>query len=61
MREKRKRAASDAKGACTVKLIGELKEKVEAAGSRDDARQVIEGAGMQLDDEELDAIPCPTR
>ena len=39
-----------------MKLIGELKEKVEAAESIDDVRQAIEDAGMELTDDELDGI-----
>ena len=39
-----------------MKLIGELKEKVEAAESREEARRAIEGAGMELTDDELDGI-----
>ena len=39
-----------------MKLIGELKEKVEAAESIEDARRAIEDAGMELTDEELESI-----
>lgn len=39
-----------------MKLIGELKEKVEAAESIDDVKRAIEDAGMELTDEELEEI-----
>ncbi len=39
-----------------MKLIGELKEKVEKAGSREEAKQALEDAGMQLTDEELNEV-----
>ena len=39
-----------------MKLIGELKEKVEAAESREEARRAIEDAGIELTDDELDGI-----
>ena len=39
-----------------MKLIGELKEKVEAAESVEEVRQAIEDAGMELTDEELEGV-----
>jgi hypothetical protein len=39
-----------------MKLVGELKEKVEAAESREEARRAIEEAGIELTDDELDGI-----
>lgn len=39
-----------------MKLIGEPKEKVKASGGIDDARQALEDAGMELNDEELDKV-----
>ena len=39
-----------------MKLTGELKKKVEAAESRDEAKKAIEMAGMLLSDDELDAV-----
>ena len=39
-----------------MKLIGELKEKVEAAESREEARRAIEDAGIELTDDELNGI-----
>lgn len=37
-----------------MNLIGKLKEKVEGANSKDEAKTIIEKAGMQLTDEELE-------
>lgn len=39
-----------------MKLTGELKDKVAATKSREQAKEVIEDAGMILDDEELDQV-----
>ncbi len=39
-----------------MKLTGNLKKKVEAAESRDEAKRAIESAGMLLTDDELDAV-----
>ena len=39
-----------------MKLTGELKEKVEKAETREEAKKVIEEAGMELTDEELDQV-----
>ena len=39
-----------------MKLTGELKEKVEQAESKEEAKKTIEAAGMILDDAELDQI-----
>ena len=39
-----------------MKLTGELKEQVEKAGTRAEAKGLIEKAGMLLTDEELDAV-----
>ena len=39
-----------------MKLTGELKEKVEKAKTREEAKKTIEDAGMILDDEELDQV-----
>ncbi len=36
-----------------MKLIGELKEKVEKTETREEAKKVIEEAGMELTDEEM--------
>lgn len=39
-----------------MKLVGELKEKVDKAENIEDAKQLIEDAGMQLTDSELDNV-----
>ena len=39
-----------------MKLIGDLKEQVENANSREEARQIIEKAGIELTDEELNQV-----
>ena len=39
-----------------MKLVGELKEKVEKAENREDAKELIKDAGMELTDEELDQV-----
>lgn len=39
-----------------MKLVGELKEKVEQAENLKEAKRVIENAGMELTDEEMEAV-----
>ena len=39
-----------------MKLTGELKEKVEKTETREEAKKVIEEAGISLTDEELDQV-----
>ncbi len=39
-----------------MKLVGELKEKVEKTESKEEAKKVIEEAGMELTTEELDEV-----
>ena len=39
-----------------MKLIGDLKEKVENAKTKEEARDTIKEAGMLLDDEELETV-----
>ena len=39
-----------------MKLTGELKEKVENAENKEDAKKIIEEAGFILDDAELDQV-----
>ena len=39
-----------------MKLIGELKEKVEKAETAEAKKELIEEAGMELNDEELEQI-----
>ncbi len=40
----------------TMKLIGDLKKKVEESTSREAAKAAIEDAGMELTDEELEKV-----
>ena len=39
-----------------MKLIGNLKEDVSKAQSKEEARELIEKAGMSLTDDELDMV-----
>lgn len=39
-----------------MKLTGHLKKQVEQAEGKEEARSLIEKAGMELTDEELDAV-----
>ncbi len=39
-----------------MKLVGELKNKVEKAESKDEKKSLIENAGMELTDEELEIV-----
>ncbi len=39
-----------------MKLIGNLKKQVEETTSKEEAKEVIEKAGMELTDEELDKV-----
>ena len=39
-----------------MKLIGDLKKQVEKTNTKEEAKEVIEKAGMQLTDDELDCI-----
>ena len=39
-----------------MKLVGELKKKVEKTETLEDAKKVIEEAGMELTDEEMDNV-----
>ena len=39
-----------------MKLIGELKDKVEKAENQEEAKKIIEKAGMELTEEELDQV-----
>lgn len=39
-----------------MKLIGDLKEKVENAKTKEEARDTIKEAGMLIDDEELETV-----
>ena len=39
-----------------MKLVGELKDKVEKAETKGEAKEIIKDAGMELTDEELDQV-----
>ena len=39
-----------------MKLTGELKEKVEKAESAEQAKEIIEAAGVELSDDEVEAV-----
>ena len=39
-----------------MKLIGHLKNKVEQAENKEEAKQIIREAGMLLDDQEMDQV-----
>ena len=39
-----------------MKLVGELKKQVEETKNKEEAKELIENAGMQLTDEELDHV-----
>ena len=47
-----------------MKLTGDLKNQVEKAESKDERKKLIEEAGMELTDEEMDQVaggaPRPT-
>ena len=47
-----------------MKLTGDLKEKVEKTENKEEAKELIEEAGMELTDEEMDQVaggaPRPT-
>ena len=39
-----------------MKLVGELKDKVEKAENQEEAKKIIKDAGMELTDEEMDQV-----
>ena len=39
-----------------MRLIGKLKEEVEKAETKEEKKELIEEAGMELDDEELEQV-----
>jgi hypothetical protein len=39
-----------------MKLIGNLKEEVQKAKSKEEKKELIEKAGMELDDDELETV-----
>ncbi len=40
----------------TMKLVGELKDKVEKVENQAEAKEIIKEAGMELTDEEMDQV-----
>ncbi len=39
-----------------MKLVGELKKQVEETNNKEEAKEIIEKAGMELTDDELDCV-----
>ena len=39
-----------------MKLVGELKEKVEKTENQEEVKEMIKDAGMELTDDELDQV-----
>lgn len=39
-----------------MKLVGDLKDRVEKAANQEEAKKIIEEAGMELTEEELDQV-----
>ena len=39
-----------------MKLVGKLKDKVEKSESKEEVKELIKDAGMELTDEELDQV-----
>ena len=39
-----------------MKLIGDLKKKVDKANTKEEAKELIANAGMELTEEEMDAV-----
>ena len=39
-----------------MKLVGELKERVEKAANQEEAKKIIKEAGMELTDEEMNQV-----
>lgn len=39
-----------------MKLIGKLKEQMDKAKDKEEAKQIMENAGMELTDDELNAV-----
>ncbi len=39
-----------------MKLIGDLKKKVDEANTKEEAKELIANAGMELTDEEMDEV-----
>lgn len=47
---------SERKGEKKMKLIGKLKKQVEETNSKEEAKNIIEKAGMELTDDELNKV-----
>jgi hypothetical protein len=43
-------------GGSHMKLVGELKDKVEKAENQEEAKKIIKDAGMELTDEEMNQV-----
>ncbi|MBP5164354.1 MAG: hypothetical protein ILP08_02860 [Lachnospiraceae bacterium] len=39
-----------------MKLVGDLKDKVEKSDNKEEAKELIKDAGMELTDEEMDQV-----
>ena len=39
-----------------MKLVGELKKQVEETKNKEEAKEILEKAGMELNDEELEQV-----
>jgi bacteriocin-like protein len=48
--------SNDCEWRCTMELVGELKEKVEKAESKEEARDTIREAGIELTEEEMEQV-----
>ena len=44
-----------------MKLVGELKDKVEKAETKGEAKEIIKDAGMELTDEEMNQVAGGTK
>lgn len=44
------------KGEKQIKLVGDLKKQVEETKNKEEAKDILEKAGMELTDEELDQV-----
>ncbi len=49
------------KGEQRMKLVGNLKKQVEETKNKEEAKRVIEKAGMELTDDELDQVAGGSR
>ena len=51
-----KRTTQEINEVATMKLIGNLKDQVETANSKEEAKEIIEKAGMELTEEEVEMV-----